>query len=116
MAIGEEKPGFERKNPAIGEEKPTFEKISSMLTAQNYSRKTNDYILKVYEAIDQNQIFGAPEVKNILGCSTSSSKEIMKKIRNLEIVEPVKGKGKYIFRRYLKDVIKIENEVPTDER
>ncbi len=99
LAIGEEKPGLEGEKLAIGEEKLAIEKINALLAVQNYSRKTKDYILKVYEAIDQNQIFGAPEVKNILGCSTSSSKEIMKKIRNLEIVEPVKGKGKYIFKK-----------------
>ena len=93
LAIGVEKSGYEG-------EKLTIEKINILLDGQTYSEKTKKYILKIYEAIDENQIFGAPEVENILGCSTSSAKEIMKKIRALEIVEPVsgKGKGKYIFK------------------
>lgn len=107
LAIGVEKSGYEDEKLAIEDEKPdlegeklTIEKINILLDGQTYSEKTKKYILKIYEAIDENQIFGAPEVENILGCSTSSAKEIMKKIRALEIVEPVsgKGKGKYIFK------------------
>ena len=107
LAIGVEKSGYEGEKLAIEDEKPdlegeklTIEKINILLDGQTYSEKTKKYILKIYEAIDENQIFGAPEVENILGCLTSSAKEIMKKIRALEIVEPVsgKGKGKYIFK------------------
>lgn len=48
--------------------------------------------------IETNQIFGAPEVKDILKCSVSSSKDIMKKLRDMEVVVTVKGKGKGKYR------------------
>lgn len=107
LAIEDGKAGFEGEKLVIGVEKSdlegeklTIEKINILLDGQTYSEKTKKYILKIYDAIDEKQIFGAPEVENILGCSTSSAKEIMKKIRALEIVEPVsgKGKGKYVFK------------------
>lgn len=57
-------------------------------------------IIKVYEEIGINQIFGAPEIENILRCSISIAKNVMKKLREMEVVEEVKGKGKgkYIFK------------------
>lgn len=103
-----EKLSFQGEKLAIGEEKSCFkdeklaiEDINLLLDVQGYSVKTKKYILKIYDAIEQNQIFGAPEVGKILGCSSSSAKVIMKKIRDLNIVEPVKGKGKgkYIFKK-----------------
>ena len=48
--------------------------------------------------IEANQVFGAPEVKDILKCSASSSKDIMKKLRDMEVVVTVKGKGKGKYR------------------
>lgn len=107
LAIEAGKAGFEGEKLVKGVEKSdlegeklTIEKINILLDGQTYNEKTKKYILKIYDAIDENQIFGAPEVENILGCSTSSAKEIMKKIRALEIVEPVsgEGKGKYVFK------------------
>lgn len=38
-------------------------------------------ILKVYEEIETNQIFGAPEIERVLKCSTSTVKNVMKKIK-----------------------------------
>ncbi len=108
LAINDEKPGFIDEKLAIHNEKPGFtnkkqaiEKLLLLLNNQNYSYKTKAYILKIYETIDHNQIFGAPEVEKIIGCSASSSKEIMKKIKDLKIVDQVngKGKGKYTFKR-----------------
>lgn len=43
---------------------------------------------------------GAPEIEQILGCSTSTAKNIMKKRREMGVVQEVEGreKGKYIFK------------------
>ena len=49
-------------------------------------------ILKVYEEIETNQIFGAPEIERVLKCSTSTVKNVMKKLREMGVVEESKGK------------------------
>lgn len=41
-----------------------------------------------------NQIFGAPEIERVLKCSTSTAKNVMKKLREIGVVEEMKGKGK----------------------
>lgn len=43
-------------------------------------------ILKVYKEIETNQIFGAPEIERILKCSTSTAKNVMKKLRKMRVV------------------------------
>lgn len=54
--------------------------------------------MTIYNVIETDQIFGAPEVKNILKCSMSASKEIMKKLRDIDVVRSVKGRGKGKYR------------------
>lgn len=52
----------------------------------------------VYNDIETNQIFGAPEIERILDCSSTTAKEIMRKIRDMEVVVEVKGSGKGKYR------------------
>ena len=70
----------------------------SAIQAQNYKEPTQKNIVQIYETIDANQIFGTKEITQILGCSPSTSREIMSKLRELEIVVEVKGKGKGKYR------------------
>lgn len=53
-------------------------------------------ILKVYDEIEKNQIFGT---KEILDCSPSTARAVMTKLRDMKVVKAVngKGKGKYVF-------------------
>lgn len=50
--------------------------------------------MRIYEEIETNQVFGAPEIERVLKCSTSTAKNVMKKLREIGVVEEVKGKGK----------------------
>ena len=52
---------------------------------------------KIYEEIETNQIFGAPEIERVLKCSTSTARNVMKKLKEIGFVKEVKGKGKYTF-------------------
>lgn len=59
-------------------------------------------ILKVYDEIEKNQIFGTKEIKEIkeiLDCSPSTARAVMTKLRDMKVVKAVngKGKGKYVF-------------------
>jgi predicted transcriptional regulator len=69
-------------------------------------------ILKVYEEIETNQIFGAPEIERVLKCSTSTVKNVMKKLREMGVVEESKGKYTFIYdSNYVKKV----NEVGAND-
>lgn len=99
-AIEGEKLAIQKGKLAIGSEKLTFEKIKLAIESHAYNEPTKNNIYKIYEEIETNQIFGAPEVESILNCSTSTAKNVMKKLREMEVVEVVKGKGKgkYVFK------------------
>lgn len=64
------------------------------IDSQAYNEPTKKNILKIYEEIETNQIFGAPEIERVLKCSTSTAKNVMKKLREIGVVEEIKGKGK----------------------
>ena len=56
-------------------------------------------ILKGYDEIEKNQIFGTKEIKEILDCSPSTARVVMTKLRDMKVVKAVNGKGKgtYVF-------------------
>lgn len=98
-------PTIHDKNPTLQNEKPELEnrkleigKLKATITKQKYFTRTKENLLKVYDSIETNQVFGAPEVKKILGCTITASKDIMKKLRDMGVVAEVKGRGKGKYR------------------
>ena len=101
------KSAFESKNPIIEEENPiiqngklTIEEMRCALAKKSYKLPTQENLLKVYDGIDAKQVFGASEIQRILDCSPTTSRAIMLKLREIEVVEAVKGngKGRYVFK------------------
>lgn len=97
-AIYRENPTFENKKPDLERKKLEIESLKSAIARQKYFNYTKEKLLKVYNSIEINQVFGAPEVKEILGCTTTASKDIMKKLRDMGVVVEVKGRGKGKYR------------------
>ena len=95
-----------QKNPAIQDKKLDIGTIKELVAKQNYFIRTEQKLLEVYHSIDANQIFGAPEVKQILDCTSTVSKDIMKKLRDMDIVVEVKGMGKGKYRFVNKNEVK----------
>ena len=58
----------ENENIAIESEKLSFQNIKLAIESKTYNEPTKN-ILKVYEEIETNQIFGAPEIERVLKCS-----------------------------------------------
>lgn len=54
----------------------------------------------VYNDTDTSQIFSATEIEKILNCSYTTAKEIMKKIRDIEVMVEVKGNGKICVMKF----------------
>ncbi|MFP3155144.1 putative DNA binding domain-containing protein [Lachnospiraceae bacterium ZAX-1] len=91
-AVDEEKSAFASQKSAIDELKSAFDKT-------NYNEQTKDNIIQVYNEIESSQVFGTGEIEDILGCSASTARAVMAKLREMEVVVSVKGKGKgkYMF-------------------
>ena len=86
------------KKSAIESEKSAIDKIKLAIERQKYNEPTKENILKVYDEIDTNQIFGTKEIEKILGCSSSTARAIMTKLREIKVVAEVKGNGKGKYR------------------
>lgn len=93
-----ENPAIESEKTGLQNEKLTIEVLNQAILKQKYIERTKENISAVYNEIDTNQIFGAPDVERILGCSTTTSKDIMKKLRDMKVVVEVKGNGKGKYR------------------
>lgn len=87
------------ENPAIDGENPAIEHLKEMILKQKYTKRTKENLLRICTLIKPNEVFGAPEIKALLPCTATTSKELMKKFRDMGVVEKVKGagKGKYRF-------------------
>ena len=98
-AIGHEKSAIGHEKSAIGHEKSAIGHEKSAIAQQKYNEPSKANILKVYDVIEKNQIFGTREIAEILDCSPSTARAVMTKLRDMEVVKAVnsKGKGKYVF-------------------
>ena len=92
MAVAVNKSLIDYQKLAIGDKK-------SAVKQQKYNEPSKANILKVYDEIEKNQIFGTKEIKEILDCSSSTARAVMTKLRDMKVVKAVngKGKGKYVF-------------------
>lgn len=98
--IQTENPIIEENNPIIQNDKLTIEEMRCAIAKKFYNLPTQKNLLKVYDEIDAKQVFGAPEIQRILDCSPTTSRAIMSKLREIEVVEAVRGngKGRYVFK------------------
>lgn len=106
-AIESEKPNIEGKKLAIdgektssGHQKVAIEEIFELCKGQNYSKPSLETILKVYENTDVDVVVSAPDIQKITQCSASTSKNIMNKLKKINVLVAIsgQGKGKYRFK------------------
>ena len=58
--------------------------IKSAIAQQKYNEPSKANILKVYDEIEKNQIFGTKEIEEILSCSPSTARAVMEKTQRCE--------------------------------
>ena len=85
MAVAVNKSLIDYQKPAIEQKK--------------YNEPSKANILKVYDEIEKNQIFGTKEIKEILDCLPSTARAVMTKLRDMKVVKAVNGKGKVCIHR-----------------
>ena len=76
------------------------ELYDSELQKAAFSKKTLEHIQKLYDKFGNDRVFGRAEVMSASGITASPASELIRKLLGIEIITPVrgKGKGKYVFR------------------
>lgn len=97
-AIDDEKSAIDGEKSAIGDKKLTIDSLIMQINNHDYNEPSVKNILGVYKEIDTNQIFGTCEIVKILNCSSSTARAIMVKLREMNVVKEIKGKGKGKYR------------------
>lgn len=99
LAVAVNKSLIDYQKPAIDDKKSAVDMIKSAIEQQKYNEPSKANILKVYDEIEKNQIFGTKEIKESLDCSPSTARAVMIKLRDMKVVKVVNGKekGKYVF-------------------
>ena len=64
------------------------------IQGKNCKEPTLTNLMRVYTAIEVNQVFGANKITEILGCSPSTAREVIKKLKDMRFVVEVKGQVK----------------------
>ena len=76
----------------------SYTKILRLCTEMNYNQPTINNIKQLYEDIELNQIFNVSYISKVLSCSTSTARKLIAKLRDMDVVVPVRGKGKGQYR------------------
>ena len=65
------------------------------------SKKTKQHIYDLFNEFGYDSFFGRTEIMNILGITSSPASVLIKRMLELDLINPImgKGKGKYLFKR-----------------
>ena len=96
MAIEQQEIGHLNKTLSI--EMIALADILRLCDEKHYNQATIKNIVTIYNDIEINQIFGTGYICKILACARSTGKYLMSKLREMDVVVPIKGKGKGQYR------------------
>ena len=88
------------KEPADLPDKLPITFYIDAFSVRGYNRPTIDSLMVIYDNIAVNQIFGSAYLTKILDVSERTGRELMSKLREMDVVVAVsgQGKGKYRFK------------------
>ena len=89
------------KNSGFGSKNLGIAWLKSEILDAKLNASVRDKILQLVNEIQINQVFGAGDIVDILKCAPATATNLIKRMKTLNIVEPVvgAGKGKYVLRR-----------------
>lgn len=93
--IHEQKQDIHDEKQDIEDKKPYIE------ITEEVSNKTKQHIQNLFKRYGYDKFFGRTEVMQILSITASPASVLIKKMLDMKIIYPIKGKGKgkYLFRR-----------------
>ncbi|MBQ9232880.1 MAG: putative DNA binding domain-containing protein [Lachnospiraceae bacterium] len=78
--------------------KISLEKFTESYKQQGYSEPTIKNLNCIYDQIDANQVFGTTYITKILDCSDRTSRNLINKLKEMDVVVTVEGMGKGMYR------------------
>ncbi len=112
LAIGSSIANFDNQNLAIEEvaddlkiQKISIEVLKKRIDNKGYRQPMREKLLKIYSIMDANRVFSTTDVAKELLCPDSTARNIVKRLREMDVLIAVKGMGKNRYR------FKYENEV-----
>lgn len=89
------------KNFGFGSKNLGIARLRSEILDAKLNASVRDKILQLVNEIQINRVFGAGDIVDILKCAPATATNLIKRMKTLNIVEPVvgAGKGKYVLRR-----------------
>ena len=68
-----------------------------MVADLNVSAPTKENIMKMFQHFGFDTVFARADVMKVTGLTATPATELMRKLKNREMIERVKGRGKYRF-------------------
>ncbi|MCD8010982.1 MAG: putative DNA binding domain-containing protein [Lachnospiraceae bacterium] len=98
-AIEDSDPAIEGGDSAIAYDPRITKMINLAIEKNNFGESTKSKIDQICHSIEKGQVFGTSDIVQIIECSPSTAREILRKLRGMGVVREVKGKGKgrYVF-------------------
>ena len=92
--------GQEQDISSVGQLNVARDRLLQKLSAADLSPRCRDHILKLFDSFGMDVIFGRREVMDVLGITESPASALLRRMREQNLMESVKGvgKGKYRFR------------------
>ena len=91
----EKKPNIETQKPNIETQKPNIDGVQRLDNVSAISRKQ---IQMIYNELGKKEFFGRTNVEQLLNIKSFRANEIIKLMKELDIITPVQGKGKGKYR------------------
>lgn len=79
-------------------QKLPFESFEAAYQQRGYNEPTIQNLNRLFDEIAANQVFSSTYLVKSLGCAERTARNIMKKLREMDVVVPVSGKGKGMYR------------------
>ena len=97
--IGVDKQLIEDGKQLIQRKNKLIEKVNQLIDSMDGNANTKENIRLLYEKLEDDQVFGRKDIMGITGLSINPAGTLIHKLLDLNLIVPVKGKGKgkYIF-------------------
>ncbi|WP_302325666.1 ATP-binding protein [Enterocloster lavalensis] len=92
--LADKKQVFIDEKTDLQEKKQAFE---VMVADLNVSAPTKENIMKMFRHFGFDTVFARADVMKVTGLTATPATELMRKLKNREMIERVKGRGKYRF-------------------
>ena len=92
--LADKKQVFIDEKTDLQEKKQAFE---VMVADLNVSAPTKENIMKMFQHFGFDTVFARADVMKVTGLTATPATELMRKLKNREMIERVKGRGKYRF-------------------